>query len=139
MPDLPVNLLIDCVFFGREYGYICFHDTQRMIYFHEIKTETVADLRHGLYALTDAGFRIRSVTIDGRRGFYETIKKILGPVPVQMCLFHQKAIIRRYLTDRPKSSAGQDLKALMNNLLADDVELYCAFLYAYGKTPRLSE
>ena len=30
-----------------------------------------------------------------------------------MCLFHQKAIVRRYITDRPRSSCGKDLKELM--------------------------
>ena len=30
-----------------------------------------------------------------------------------MCLFHQKAIIRRYITDRPRSSCGKALKELM--------------------------
>jgi hypothetical protein len=129
-PDYGINLLIDCVVFGREYGYICFHDTRQIIYFHEIKTETVADLREGLHAILDAGFQVKSVTIDGRRGFYENIKKILGPVPVQMWLFHQKAIIRRYLTDRPKSLAGQDLKALMNSLLADNIEDFIERFYA---------
>jgi len=89
-----INLLLDCVFFGREYGYICFHDTKRIIYFHEIKTETVADLRQGLFAIREAGYKVKSVTIDGRKGFYEHIKKILGPVPIQMCLFHQKMISR---------------------------------------------
>ncbi|MFN5351336.1 MAG: hypothetical protein ACK5BE_01800 [Alphaproteobacteria bacterium] len=85
------------MFFGREFGYLCFHDTSKIIYFHEIKNETLADLRQGLYAIKNAGFQIKSVTIDGRRGAYPAIKKIFGPVPIQMCLFHQKAIIRRYI------------------------------------------
>ena len=33
-----------------------------------------------------------------------------------MCLFHQKAIIRRYITDRPRSKCGKDLKELMHLL-----------------------
>lgn len=33
-----------------------------------------------------------------------------------MCLFHQKAIIRRYITDRPRSQCGKDLKELMHLL-----------------------
>ena len=54
-PAKPINLLIDATFFGREYGYLCFHDTHRIIYFHEIKTENMTDLRAGLFALQKAG------------------------------------------------------------------------------------
>lgn len=115
-PEKPINLLIDAVFFGREYGYLCFHDTTKIIYFREIKTETVTDLRASLFELIDAGFRIKSVTIDGRRGYYQNIRKILGNIPIQMCMFHQKAIMRRYITDKPKSACGKALKELMARL-----------------------
>lgn len=40
-PSSAINLLIDATFFGREYGYLCFHDTEKIIYCQEIKTETV--------------------------------------------------------------------------------------------------
>ncbi len=33
-----------------------------------------------------------------------------------MCLFHQKAIVRRYITDRPRSQCGKDLKELIQLL-----------------------
>lgn len=89
-PGRPVNLLVDATFFGREYGFLCFHDTNRIIYFHEIKTETMADLRTGLFALHKAGWRFASVTIDGKRGCFQNIRKVLGNVPIQMCIFHKK-------------------------------------------------
>ncbi len=69
-----------------------------------------------MYAIKNAGFKIKSATIDGRRGAYQTIKKIFGPVPIQMCLFHQKAIIRRYIGSKPKTICGQELNHLMKNL-----------------------
>ena len=34
----PINLLIDATFFGREYGFLVFHDCQKVIYLKEIKT-----------------------------------------------------------------------------------------------------
>lgn len=119
-PFGAINIEIDAVFFGRKYGFLCFHDTQKVIYFAEIKTETVADLRKGLIAIKQAGFKISSITIDGRRGAYEAIKKILGNIPIQMCLFHQKAIVRRYITDKPKSDCGKELKNLMHNIINAD-------------------
>ena len=115
-PAHAVNLLVDATFFGRDYGYLCFHDTHRIIWFREIKTEGVRHLRRGLHELIEAGFGFKSITIDGRRGYYQTIRKMLGGVPIQMCLFHQKAIVRRYITDRPKSQCGQELRELMKEL-----------------------
>jgi len=106
-PSEPINLMIDATFFGREYGYLCFHDGRSIIYFFEIKTESVRNLRKGLKALVEAGYRFKSFTIDGRKGYLQNIRKMFGNVPVQMCLFHQKAIIRRYITDRPRSIAAR--------------------------------
>jgi len=115
-PSHAVNLLIDATFFGRSYGYLCFHDTKRIIWFREIRTEGVKHLRQGLHELQEAGFRIKSITIDGRRGYYQAIRKLMGGVPIQMCLYHQKAIVRRYITDKPKSQCGQELRELMKSL-----------------------
>ena len=37
----PINLLIDATFFGREFGFLVFHDCQKVIYLKEIKTESI--------------------------------------------------------------------------------------------------
>ncbi len=111
-----INLQIDATFFGREYGFLVFHDCKKVIYFKEIKTESVKDFREGIIALKSSNYCIHSITIDGRRGYINNIRKLLGKIPIQMCLFHQKAIIRRYITDRPRSQCGKDLKELMNLL-----------------------
>jgi hypothetical protein len=112
----PINLLIDTTFFGREYGFLVFHDCHKVIYFKEVRTESVKDFREGINTLITANYRILSITIDGRRGYINNIRKLLGNIPIQMCLFHQKAIIRRYITDRPRSQCGRDLKELMHLL-----------------------
>jgi hypothetical protein len=112
----PINLQIDATFFGREYGFLVFHDGKKVIYFKEIKTESVKEFRAGINVIKSANYRILSVTVDGRRGYINNIRKLLGNIPIQMCLFHQKAIIRRYITDRPRSRCGKDLQELMHNL-----------------------
>ena len=112
----PINLLIDATFFGREFGFLVFHDCQKVIYLKEIKTESIKDFKEGIKAVKQANIGISSITIDGKRGYINNIKKLLGNIPIQMCLFHQKAIIRRYITDNPQSSCGKDLKDLMNLL-----------------------
>lgn len=118
----PINLQIDATFFGREYGFLVFHDCSKVIYFKEIKTESVKHLREGIKVLKGANYRIISVTVDGRRGYISNIRKLLGKIPIQMCTFHQKAIIRRYLTDRPRSQCGKNIKELMHHFCKPELQ-----------------
>lgn len=113
-----INLQIDATYFGNDYGFICFHDSRRVIYFHEIAVETSQDILQGLSVLKAAGYRFKSVTIDGRKGFAEAIRKVCGPVPIQLCLFHARAIVRRYLGPNPATDAAKDLAKLMSNVRA---------------------
>ena len=57
---------------------------------------------------------VQEVFVKRYWGYINNIIKLLGKIPIQMCLFHQKAIIRRYITDRPRSQCGKDLKELMH-------------------------
>lgn len=125
-----MNLLIDATFFGREYGFLVFHDCDKVIYFKEIKTESIQEFREGLIAIRDCGYYIiHSVTVDGRRGYINNIRKLLGNIPVQMCIFHQKAIVRRYITDRPRSEVGMKLRNIMNHLCkSNSPELHQEFI-----------
>lgn len=50
--------------------------------------------------------------IDGKRGLFG----LLEGIPVQMCHFHQQAIITRYLTRKPKLEASIDLKRVSSYL-----------------------
>lgn len=52
----------------------------------------------------EQGFIIQDVTIDGKI----VVAKAFGDIPVLMCQFHQIAIIKRYLTSRPKLEASID-------------------------------
>lgn len=49
-----------------------------------------------------------AVIIDGKPGIIE----VFWDVPIQMCHFHQSAIMTRYLTSRPKLAAGQALREI---------------------------
>jgi hypothetical protein len=52
------------------------------------------------------------VSCDGKRGLY----KAFNNIPKQMCHFHQKKIIQRYITMNPKLQASKDLKKIMTRL-----------------------
>ena len=126
----PINLLVDATFFGREYGFLVFHDCNKVIYFKEIRTESIQHFREGLISIRDCGYYIiHYVTVDGRRGYINNIRKLLGNIPIQMCIFHQKAIVKRYITDRPRSEVGRKLKSIMNHLCKSNCpELHQEFI-----------
>ena len=58
----------------------------------------------------------RAVVADGKPGLKPLYKK----VPVQMRHYHQKAIITRYLTLRPRLEAGIELRKLAQGLCDED-------------------
>lgn len=63
--------------------------------------------------LEDKGLIIDGIVVDGRKGVFEA----LSPrYPIQICQFHQKQIVRRYLTHNPKTAAGIELKKIVKKL-----------------------
>jgi len=44
------------------------------------------------------------------------INRLLPDVPVPFCVFHQKAIVRRYLTAKPKTLRGKELRSRISFL-----------------------
>jgi Transposase, Mutator family len=109
----PVALTFDGTFFGRGYGVLVYRAQGRNIHWQDIETERLVDVDAGLRHLKAQGWIFSSVTIDGRKGFVSLIKKHFPHAPVQMCLFHQKATIRRYLTGKPKTLCAKELHALV--------------------------
>lgn len=56
-------------------------------------------------SIESRGLKISAVVLDGRTG----IPKVFQDIPVQICQFHQLQIVRRKLTLRPETEAGQTL------------------------------
>lgn len=112
-----IRLVCDATFYGKrkdKLGTLVFKDdiTKEIIIWKHIESELVKDYKFLLNQLLDIGYTILSVTVDGKRGLY----KLFQDYPVQMCLFHQKRIIQRYITMRPKLQAGKDLKKIVATL-----------------------
>ena len=55
--------------------------------------------------------------IDGRRG----LVRVFQGLPVQICIFHQVKIVTKYLTRKPETPAGQELRTI-TLLLKDNNE-----------------
>ncbi len=113
IPAEPVALTFDGTFFGRGCGLLIYRAQGRNIHWQEIESERLCDMEAGLLHLKAQGWRFSSVTIDGRKGAISLVKRLFPDAPVQLCLFHQKAIIRRYLTAHPKTLCGKELRALV--------------------------
>jgi hypothetical protein len=74
----------------------------------------------GVNELISKGFNVVAIVCDGRKGLLGSF----GQIPVQMCQFHQVAIIRRYITKNPKLSTSIDLKELVAMLKMTDKESF---------------
>lgn len=56
------------------------------------------------------------MTVDGKKGLY----RVFHNYPIQMCHFHQKRTLRRYLTNKSKLEASRDLKLIASKLKYSD-------------------
>lgn len=123
-PGKPVALTFDGTFFGRGYGLMVYRAEGRNIHWHEMESETLAVTEQGLSHLTAQGWNFSSVTVDGRKGTISLVKRLFPTTPLQLCLFHQKAIVRRYLTTKPKTLCGKEIRTLLSFLTFIDEHLF---------------
>ena len=118
----PVIVLMDTTYWGREFGVMLFKDAltkENLLKFY-VKMETNQLYIKGIDELRLKGYKILAIVCDGRKGLIQTFKDI----PVQMCQFHQAAIIRRYLTKRPKLQAGVELMQVLDTMKQTDKESF---------------
>ena len=114
--------VIDTTYFGRDFGVLLMRDahTGEVLYRAFVKYETNGLYAEGSRRLTEQGYEIEAVVCDGRKGLI----KMFENVPVQMCQFHQVAIITRYLTRKPKTLAAQELRTLALTLSKTDKDKF---------------
>jgi hypothetical protein len=82
------------------------------VWWHEVAGERMMHYEYGRRILEEKGWIFKAVVVDGRRGFINVFKDI----PVQMCQFHQIKQVTKYLTRKPQSNAGKDLRTLVLTL-----------------------
>ena len=110
----PVVLIADVTFFKRTFGILVMRapHLKKNIYVREVRTESVEAYWQGRRALEDLGYTIQAIVLDGRPG----VRQLFTDIPVQMCHFHQKQIVTRYLTNNPRLEAGIELKEIVAGL-----------------------
>jgi len=112
----PQSLIVvaDVTFFSRTNGLAVFRAPgfKKNIWWEFTPYERVDIYRQGKECLERNGFKITAIVLDGKRG----VRALFAGIPAQMCHFHQKQIVHRYLTGRPKLPAGQELKTIVGTL-----------------------
>jgi len=127
----PLVIVADMTFNKRVFGVCVFrspHLKKNLIWQPAIR-ET-ADIYHNLrLKLEQQGFELQATVIDGKPG----IINVFWDIPIQMCQFHQVAIVTRYLTNRPKLQAGQELRRLTLTLVKSEEMIFTKHLEDWHK------
>lgn len=113
---------MDTTYWGRNFGVMLFKDsyTKENLLKYYVRSESNGLYIKGINELKLLGFEVLGIVCDGRRGLLNAF----AGMPVQMCQFHQVAIIRRYLTKNPKLPAAIELKSLVALLKDTDRESF---------------
>ena len=121
-----VIILMDTTYWGRDFGVMLFKDayTKENLLKYYVKYETNALYLQGINELKSLGFSILAIVCDGRKGLVQSFEDI----PIQMCQFHQSAIIRRYLTKKPKLKAAQELMEVVDLMKQTDKKSFAGAL-----------
>jgi hypothetical protein len=127
------NVLMDTTYFGKKFGVMVFKDsiTGQILYKQYVRQETNKLYFQGIEEIARRGIKIQSIICDGRKGLLQLFG---ANIPTQMCNFHQVAIVRRYLTKKPKMPASKELWELVLLLVHTDKESFTGGLQVwYGK------
>jgi len=110
----PTVIIADTTFWGRHYGTCVFRawPLAKNLWWNEVASELMAHYRYGRQILEEKGWTLLAVVVDGRRGFL----KVFEDIPVQICQFHQIKRVTTYLTSRPRTDAGRELRMLVLTL-----------------------
>jgi len=109
-------------FFSKQKGLCVFREPnlKKNIWWKFTDYERIRIYEQGRKHLEKNEFNIKAVVLDGRRG----VREVFRDKPVQMCHFHQKQIVRRYLTNRPKLDASIELKKIVATLAKTDEQVF---------------
>lgn len=113
---------MDTTYWGNDFGVMLFKDeiTKENLLKYYVKNETIVLYKKGIEELKSKGFTIVAIVCDGRRGLIQSFTE----TPVQMCQFHQTAIIRRYITKNPRLPASIELKGIAKLMTRTDKESF---------------
>lgn len=120
---------LDVTYWGRGFGVLLALDsvTGKPLYMAFVKSETVKDYENAVRSIKDRGYIMEGIIVDGKKSLFT----LLTESPIQMCQFHMKQIIRRYLTLNPKLLASRELNDLIKRLTKSEKAVFEAEFAAW--------
>jgi hypothetical protein len=133
-PDIlphPVVIGTDTTFWNRQYGVCLFRipNEQTNIWWNEVEKEIMANYHYGRKILEERGWTFLGAVVDGRRG----LTTVFRDIPVQICQFHQMKTVTKYLTRRPETLAGQELRNIILQLTKSNEKDFTKLLVDWKK------
>ena len=127
----PTVIVPDTTFWGRSYGVTVFRswNLKRNLWWNEVASEKVAHYHYGRKILEERGWTFTAAVVDGRRG----VATVFKDLPVQVCQFHQMKTVTKYLTRKPKTEAGVELRRLSLTLARTTEKVFAQELTAWEK------
>jgi len=84
------------------------YELEKNLLWYKVEWETIAKYKQWVQELINYWWKINAIVCDGKRWLLGWF----GSIPTQMCHFHQKQIMTRYLTRKPKLEQNIDLKEI---------------------------
>lgn len=104
---------------------------KKVLYWHEIESESVFEYEKCLYQLECMGYRFSGFVIDGRPGIRQLLAKKYPGIPIQICQFHQIQIIKRYIPIKAKTDAARELRKIAMNITRTSMKILEADLIGW--------
>jgi len=120
---------MDTTYWGTNFGVMLFKDAysgENLLKYY-VDYETNGQYKRGVEELKKRGFEIQAIVCDGRRGLFQ----LFDNIPVQMCQYHQAAIVRRYITKNPRTPAAIELKEVVDLMKVTDKESFEGALFIW--------
>ena len=105
---------LDATYWGRNSGVLVALDSQsgKVLYLAFIRHERVSDYQDAVTSIETRGYKIDGIIIDGLQSLFMQF----SIYNIQMCQFHMRQIVRRYLTQNPRLLASRALNDIMKDL-----------------------
>lgn len=111
-------MLFDGTYFHKDGCLVCFVDALTKTVISSIYTDREG--YHSVYEwfkeLRSRGMNPRIITVDGNQSIIRAIHEVWPSVKIQRCLFHIQREGMRWLRTYPKTTAGQELRDILDTL-----------------------
>ena len=125
-------IAMDVTFFKRTGGILTVLDAHSGKALYEAETggyETVWDYEKAIRTLLEYGIQPKAAVVDGKKGVIEMLESY--GMHVQMCQFHQKKLVRKYIRKNPVIEENRSIKALADNLTHVHRKMFEEMVYVW--------